>query len=114
MTEAGEGRWAPGAPERLKAFEKIIKQKVIDNTTATLDGLPRRESSEDLPVLPPGVSRRKFNVAIEELKKAIGAGNIELNDKPLIDGWYLEQPKVSLATVLFVALTVDTRWISRS
>jgi hypothetical protein len=94
MTEAGDGRWAPGAPARLKEFEKIIKKKVEDNTTAKLDGLPRRELPDDLPVLPPGVSRGKFNAAIDELKKAIGPENVELNDEPLIDGWYLEQPKV--------------------
>jgi hypothetical protein len=94
MTEAGEGRWAPGAPPRLYNLEKIVKQKIEDNKTVDLDGLPRREAAEDLPVLPPGVSRGKFNAAIEELKKAIGAENVELNDKPLVDGWYLSQPKV--------------------
>jgi hypothetical protein len=94
MTEAGEGRWAPGAPPRLYSLEKIVKQKIDDNKTVELDGLPRRETAEDLPVLPPGVSRGKFNAAIEELKKAIGAENVELNDQPLVDGWYLSQPKV--------------------
>ena len=98
MSEEGQGRWAPGAPPRLYSLEKVIKQKIIDNSTVNLDGNPRREASEDLPVLPPGVSRGKFNAAIEELKKAIGAGNVELNDKPLVDGWYLSQPKVSLCT----------------
>jgi hypothetical protein len=32
---------------------------------------------EDLPVLPWGISRGKFNVAIEELQMSIGAKNIE-------------------------------------
>jgi hypothetical protein len=97
MAEAGEGRWAPGAPPRLKELESLMKKKIDDNTTVKLDGNPRREASEDLPVLPPGTSRSKFNAAIEELKKAIGAENVELNDKPLIDGWYLSQPKVDFA-----------------
>ena len=95
MAEAGEGRWAAGAPPRLKELEALMKKKIDENVTVNLDGLPRREAAEDLPVLPPGISRSKFNTAIEELKKAIGAENVELNDKPLIDGWYLNQPKVS-------------------
>src|SRR5271170_7272829 len=94
MSEEGQGRWAPGAPPRLYSLEKVIKQKIVDNSTVNLDGNPRREASEDLPVLPPGVSRGIFNAAIEELKKAVGAENVELNDKPLVDGWYLSQPKV--------------------
>jgi hypothetical protein len=94
MTEAGTGRWTAGAPPRLKTLEEIIKQKIVDNTTVNLDGLPRREKSEDLPILPPGVSRDKFKRAIEELSKLIGKENVQLNDQPLIDGWYLNQPKV--------------------
>ena len=95
MAEAGEGRWAAGAPPRLKELEAIIKKKIEDNSTVKLDDVPRREAAEDLPVLPPGVSRSKFNAAIEELKKAIGAENVDLNDKPLSDGWYLTQPMVA-------------------
>ena len=94
MADAGAGRWDAGAPPRLKTLEQIIKKKIDDNATVNLDGNPRREASHDLPVLPPGVSRSKFNSAIDELKKAIGAENVELNDKPLVDGWYLTQPKV--------------------
>jgi hypothetical protein len=104
MSEAGQARWGPGAPERLKSLEEIIKKKIEDNVTVNLDGNPRKESAQDLPVLPPGVSRSKFNAAIDELKKSIGAENVELNDKPLVDGWYLSQPKVRLAVV---GLTLD-------
>jgi hypothetical protein len=105
MSEAGEGRWAPGAPPRLYELESIIKKKIEDNATVNLDGLPRKEASEDLPVLPPGVSRGKFNAAIDELKKSIGADNVELNDKPLVDGWYLSQPK---ALLLSLRLMIDS------
>jgi methyl coenzyme M reductase subunit C-like uncharacterized protein (methanogenesis marker protein 7) len=97
MTEAGQGRWAPGAPERLRTLEEIVKKKIDDNITVKLDGNPRRESAQDLPVLPPDVSRSKFNGAIEELKKSIGAENVEMNDQPLVDGWYLSQPKVFIS-----------------
>ena len=96
MTEVEQGRWAPGAPERLKSLEEIIKKKIEDNKTVNLDGNPRKEALQDLPVLPPGISREKFNTAIDELKKIIGAENVELNDQPLVDGWYLSQPKVSV------------------
>lgn len=72
-----------------------MKKKIDDNITVNLDGNARREAAKDLPVLPPGVSRSKFNTAIDELKKSIGAENVEMNDQPLVDGWYLSQPKVS-------------------
>jgi hypothetical protein len=65
---------------------KIIKPNLDENL--------RREAAEDLPVLPRSISRGKFNDAIEELKKAIGAEDVELNDKLLVDGWYLSQPKL--------------------
>jgi hypothetical protein len=106
MTEAGQGRWAPGAPERLRTLEQIVKKKIDDNITVNLDGNPRKETAEDLPVLPPGVSRAKFNAAIDELNEAIGAENVELNDQPLVDGWYLSQPKVP--ALLSDGLTIDT------
>jgi len=61
--------------------KKSLKQKIDDNATVKRDNVARKESAQDLPVLPPGVSRSKFNSAIEELKKAIGAENVELNDK---------------------------------
>lgn len=39
-------------------------------------------------MLPPGMTRGVFGLAMEELKKNIGDVNVVLNDKPLDDGWY--------------------------
>lgn len=44
---------------------------------------------EDVPVLPPGISREAFGLAMGELKESIGDANVVLNDKPLDDGWYV-------------------------
>jgi hypothetical protein len=109
MAEQGDGRWAPGAPPRLYNLEAVMKRKIMHNTTVKLDGNPRKEWQGELPVLPPGVSRAKFNVAIEELKEIIGAENVELNDKPLVDGWYLDQPKVfPMSNDANLRLTMDS------
>ncbi|KAI5849153.1 hypothetical protein BZA05DRAFT_375379 [Tricharina praecox] len=48
--------------------------------------------SQETPVLPPDVDRETFNLAVDELRKLLGAENVELNDKPLVDGWYMEHP----------------------
>lgn len=42
--------------------------------------------------MPPGVSKEAFEKAVAELRSTIGKDNVELNDKPLVDGWYMEHP----------------------
>jgi hypothetical protein len=38
-------------------------------------------------VIPQGIQRSRFLVAIEELTEQLGDENVEVNDKPLHDGW---------------------------
>lgn len=81
-----------GIPERNAEQARIAKARLYSNKT-----LPEyRNRSSELPVLPPGVDREKFTSAIREIQNQIGHENVEVNDKPLRDGWYMEHPYVSL------------------
>ena len=75
-----------GVPKRLSqeaidARTRLFSQKNVP------DSVPRRRTA-----LPPGVSSESFDQAVTELKGALGKENVELNDKPLVDGWYMEHP----------------------
>lgn len=57
--------------------------------------LPAKASrSQETPVLPPDVERATFDKAIAELRLIVGETKVEVNDKPLVDGWYMEHPYV--------------------
>lgn len=77
-----------GIPERLTGDAKKAKERVWTNKTVP-DSVPRQSEG---PRLPYGVSREAFDSAIEELKNSLGETNVEVNDKPLVDGWYMEHP----------------------
>ena len=80
-----------GIPMRLEQDAKVGKDRIYSNTTVP-DSVPRQG---EVPRLPPNTSREKFNRAMTELKERIGTANIKINDKPLVDGWYMEHPYVS-------------------
>ncbi|KAK7883755.1 hypothetical protein LTR67_010917 [Exophiala xenobiotica] len=75
-----------GVPSRLSQEAIDAKSKLFSQKTLP-DSVARRRTA-----LPPGVSRANFDQAIAELRSAIGQDNVELNDKPLVDGWYMEHP----------------------
>src|ERR1700709_2719207 len=80
-----------GVPERLSAEAAEAKEK-----TYSLRTLPNSVPRQSPVRLPPNITREVFDTAIEELRKVLGEKNVELNDKPLVDGWYMEHPYVSL------------------
>ncbi|KAF2462277.1 glycolate oxidase [Lineolata rhizophorae] len=76
-----------GVPSRLMTDAREMKQKLMSTAKpANPSGVHER------PRLPPGISREDFNRAIAELKGSLGENYVELNDKPLVDGWYMEHP----------------------
>ncbi|KIW69393.1 hypothetical protein PV04_05272 [Phialophora macrospora] len=75
-----------GVPTRLSQEAVDAKTRLYSQKTVP-DSLPRRRTA-----LPPGLSKESFDQAVDELKGALGEGNVELNDKPLVDGWYMEHP----------------------
>lgn len=77
-----------GVPKRLTPEAKRIKKLLYSNKTAE----EQSSRSKTVPVLPPDTTRDAFNAAIKDLKSLVGDQNVEINDKPLIDGWYMEHP----------------------
>lgn len=75
-----------GVPSRLSQEAIDAKSKLFSQKTAP-DSVARRRTA-----LPPGVSKEAFQKAVAELQSTIGKENVELNDKPLVDGWYMEHP----------------------
>lgn len=78
MANVGQGRYNAGAPPRLSDYAKEAKAKIDANFTKNFDGQKRRE---EVPVLPPNVTRDQFNAAIAELREKLGHEHVELNDK---------------------------------
>ncbi|KIX01127.1 uncharacterized protein Z518_10193 [Rhinocladiella mackenziei CBS 650.93] len=68
-------------PEAVAAKARLYSQKTLPDSVA------RRRTA-----LPPGIGRESFDQAIKELKAVLGDDSVELNDKPLVDGWYMEHP----------------------
>lgn len=77
-----------GIPERLAEEAVLAKDSMFALRTLS----PSRPRQGELPRLPPNTSREKFNEAITSLSKELGSTRVELNDKPLVDGWYMEHP----------------------
>lgn len=74
-----------GIPKNL--FEKARKAKaLIDKTRTKTPNLDSR-----LAVVPQGIGRVQLFEALEELGGQLGKENVEVNDKPLVDGWYMER-----------------------
>ncbi len=51
--------------------------------TRTKPQKPRQK----LPVIPQGIGEDAFFAALDELRAELGAQHVEVNDKPLKDGW---------------------------
>jgi len=77
-----------GIPKRLELDAKLAKARLFSNKTVP-DSVPRQR---DVPRLPPNISRESFDRAMAELREVLGDANVEINDKPLVDGWYMEHP----------------------
>lgn len=75
-----------GVPARLSQEAVDTKARLYSRKTLP-DSTARQRTA-----LPPGVSNEQFDQAIAELKGALGGENVEINDKPLVDGWYMEHP----------------------
>lgn len=70
-----------GIPASLLDKARGIKKEWFAVRTKPLNDRKR------LPVIPQGIEEAKFFEALDELRGDIGLDNVELNDKPLRDGW---------------------------
>lgn len=75
------GQKHSGIPEYLLDKARDAKKGIFDTRTK-----PQNERSR-LPVIPQGIDADKFFEALDELRQELGAEHVELNDKPLRDGW---------------------------
>ena len=73
-----------GIPERL--YNEAVSAKERTQSLKTLPNSKPRLSSVKLP---PDTSQDEFDTAIAALKKILGNPRVEVNDKPLVDGWYM-------------------------
>ena len=74
-----------GIPENL--LEKAQRAKALIYDTRTKDPSTRQR----LPVIPQGIEKDAFIQALENLAQQLGKANVEVNDKLLVDGWYMER-----------------------
>ncbi len=74
-----------GIPEKL--LDKVQNAKALIYETRTKESSTRQR----LPVIPQGIEKTRFIHALDELGQSIGNENVEVNDKPLVDGWYMER-----------------------
>ncbi|KAK3372669.1 glycolate oxidase [Podospora didyma] len=77
-----------GLPDRLADIGSESKNRLLSRRTLP-ESAPRQH---DVPRLPPDISRAEFNQAIGEVKEILGSENVAINDRPLVDGWYIEHP----------------------
>jgi hypothetical protein len=70
-----------GVPARL--LHKAYRAKGLIQDIATKEPRTRKR----LPVLPQGIEKTRFFLAIDEISRDLGNDNVEINDKPLDDGW---------------------------
>ena len=75
-----------GVPERLAKEARAAKDRLLSRKTVP-DTTPRTRHS-----LPPDVDQNTFDATIVELQQGLGPANVQMNDKPLEDGWYMQHP----------------------
>ncbi|CZR56299.1 uncharacterized protein PAC_06187 [Phialocephala subalpina] len=73
-----------GIPQNL--LEKAQKAKSLIYETRTKE----TNTKDRLPVVPQGIEKEVSVKALDELGEHLGKENVEVNDKPLVDGWYME------------------------
>ena len=82
-----------GLPDRLLALGTESKARLLSHRTLP-ESVPRRDGEGELPRIPPDTTRGEFDQAVAELRQILGDEHVEINDKPLVDGWYVEHPYV--------------------
>lgn len=76
-----------GVPSRLTKEAAAARARLYGNRTQPASR-PRKNGVR----LPPDTTQEAFDAAIKELKGTLGDENVEVSDKALVDGWYLEHP----------------------
>ena len=102
----------PTLPESHSGIPKYLLEKAQEAKQGIFEGRTKPQNERQrLPVVPQGIERDDFLKALAELKEQLGSEQVEINDKPLKDGWYMEHPNThDMMTILdeeeFVASAV--------
>ena len=75
-----------GVPDRLKQEAIAAKERLFSQKTSPASVKRTRLA------LPPGIDQTSYDKAIAQLRQSLGEDNVQLNDKDLVDGWYLQHP----------------------
>ncbi|KAI1324843.1 vanillyl alcohol oxidase [Xylariaceae sp. FL0255] len=75
-----------GIPDFLLEKAQRAKAQALAVTTKP------QGTKERVLAYPQGIEHEVFNDAIQKLTSLLGMENVEINDKPLVDGWYMEHP----------------------
>lgn len=78
-----------GVPDRLAQVAIETRDRLKSQKTVP-DSVPRKTHS-----LPPNVDQNSFDSAIAQLRQVLGDAHVEVNEKPLLDGWYMQHPLVT-------------------
>lgn len=74
-----------GIPSRLYEKAQYAKSLIVDIATKEQNDRKRGVA------IPAGVEKNTYMKAFDELAQQLGKENVELNDQPLKDGWYMER-----------------------
>jgi hypothetical protein len=82
----------PTLPEVHSGIPTFLLEKAQSAKIGVFEGRTKPvRDRQRLPVVPQGIERDDFLAALAELKAQLGDEFVEINDKPLRDGWYMER-----------------------
>lgn len=82
-----------GIPQNLHEKAQKAKALIYEGRTGP-ENVQRR-----IPTIPQGIEEADFFQAIQELQVIVGNDHVEINDKPLVDGWYMERKFVLISRI---------------
>jgi hypothetical protein len=78
----------PTLPSTHSGIPEYLLEKARQAKAGIFEGRNKPQNERQrLPVVPQGIERDDFVKALGELKDQLGAEHVEVNDKPLRDGW---------------------------
>ncbi len=78
----------PTLPETHSGIPKYLLSKAQEAKKGIFEGRTKpKNERQRLPVVPQGIDRDDFLKALAELGAQLGSKHVEINDKPLRDGW---------------------------
>ncbi len=75
-----------GIPQNLLEKAEAAKSLIYQTRSNSVNEEKNRQTA-----IPQGVLKSAFFEAIKDLEVHLGKKNVEVNDKPLVDGWYMER-----------------------